>query len=316
VEFIQSVPAIVAPGVRLPDVFNPDWSRRAAAHAAAVCAGLVASQPLVGWVTDRHLEWGHAPAPGRPSLLQVCLSLEPGFAAYHAAWEFVLALHAGKLESLSRAWGIAVPNKEVLRELTRSEQGIATRGYLRDEARWAREFARRYFSVTAAAVRVVDPHHLVLGCRFAGRAGASVLAECAYPAVDVALPDWRDLPAPGVGPLAPVLAGDVAWHLESAPPPAAGGRPRRLTTVERMLRRARTTLDRLARHPGVIGYFWAQWQDEPGEQPPFARGLVHGNGTEAREHTEVLAPFNLRAEGLHRAPAPGRLTNSGRTSPA
>jgi hypothetical protein len=74
-----------------------------------------------------------------------------------------------------------------------------------------------------------------------------------------------------------------------------------LTTYERMLRRARSSLDRMARHPGVAGYFWAQWQDEPAEQPPFARGLVHVNGAEAREHVEVLAPFNLRAETLHRA---------------
>ena len=30
-----------------------------------------------------------------------------------------------------------------------------------------------------------------------GRAGAAVLAECTYPAVDVGLPDWRELPAAG-----------------------------------------------------------------------------------------------------------------------
>ena len=50
-----------------------------------------------------------------------------------------------------------------------------------------------------------------------------------------------------------------------------------------------------------VGYAWGQWQDEPGEQPPFARGLVHVNGAEAREHTELLASFNRRAESLRRA---------------
>lgn len=301
VEFCRVAPPIVAPGLRLPDVFDPEWPRLAQAHAAAVCGPHAGDRQLIGWVTDRRLEWAHLPAPGRPSLLQLCLSLEPRFAAYHAAWEFALALHGGKLDTLSRAWGIAVPNKEVVRERTRAEQGITTRGYLRDEARWAREFARRYFPVTAAAVRAADPHHLVLGCRFGGRAGAAVLAECTYPAVDVALLDWRELPPAGSRPLNPVLASDVAWAGEAAVPLPAGGRPRRLTTFERMLRRARTSLDRMARHPDVAGYFWSQWQDEPAEQPPFARGLVHVNGTEAREHVEVLAPFNLRAETLRRA---------------
>ena len=64
-----------------------------------------------------------------------------------------------------------------------------------------------------------------------------------------------------------------------------------------------TALDRLARHPAVVGYVWSQWQDEPGEQPPFARGLVHGNGTEAREHTELLVEFNARAELVRRTAA-------------
>jgi hypothetical protein len=53
----------------------------------------------------------------------------------------------------------------------------------------------------------------------------------------------------------------------------------------------------------VVGYVWSQWHDEPGEQPPFARGLVHVNGTEAREHTELLAEFNARADALRRTAA-------------
>jgi hypothetical protein len=301
VEFSRGGPLVVAPGLRLPDVFDPEWPRLAAAHAAAVCPPGADDPLLIGWVTDSRLEWAHLPAPGRPSLLQLCLSLEPGFAAYHAAWEFALALHGGKLDTLSRAWGVPVPNKEVVRELTRAERGLATRGYLRDEARWAREFARRYFSVTASAVRAADPHHLVLGCRFGGRAGAPVLAECAYPAVDVGLPDWREVPPAGGMPPRPVLASEVAWSEEVVSPATATRRPRRLTTIERMLRRGRTALDRLARHPDVVGYFWSQWQDEPSEQPPFARGLVHLNGAEAREHTELLSSFHLRAAALHAA---------------
>jgi hypothetical protein len=75
---------------------------------------------------------------------------------------------------------------------------------------------------------------------------------------------------------------------------------RKITTVERMLQRARVALERMARHPAVVGYAWGRWQDEPGEQPPFGRGLIHANGAEAREHTELLAHFNSRAEHLRR----------------
>jgi agarase len=305
VDFCRAARLIVAPGMRLPDVFEPEWGRVATTHARQMCASLVECPELIGWVTDDRLQWASPSPAGRPSLLQICLSLEPAFAAYHAAWEFVLALHGGRLDALARAWGASLPNKEVVRELTRADEGLGSRGYFRDEARWAREFARRYFNVTAAAIRAADPNHLVLGCRFDGLAGSAVLAECGYPAVDVALPNWSELPSPGVSPSHPVLASDVSWVHEEFSRAPSGSRTRRLTTVERMLRRARAAIDRMAKHPAVVGYAWSQWQDEPGEQPPFARGLVHVNGVEAREHTEVLAQFNLRVDALRRA-ASGR----------
>lgn len=314
VDFCRAGPLILAPGVRLPDVFDPDWPRRAAAHAAGVCASRVAARELLGWLTDDAPGWGQPTAAGpsaefgagRPSLLQVCLSLEPAFTAYHAAWEFALALHGGRLEALARAWGVPLANKEVVRERTRAEQGFGTRGYLRDDARWSREFARRYFTTTAAAIRAVDPNHLLLGCRFAGPVGASVLAECAYPAADVTLCDWSELPPAGAPAAGPLLAGNVCWAdaaFRTVPHStgsgqAATGSACRLTTVERMLRRGRAALERAARHPAVAGYVWRQWLDEPGEQPPFARGLVHLNGAEAREHTELLAGFNGCADTL------------------
>jgi hypothetical protein len=311
VDFCRGGPLLLGPGLRLPDVFSPDWPRVAAELATTTCAAQAKARTLLGWVTDDAIGWAQPWKGGRPSLLQLCLSLEPGMATYHAAWEFALALHGGKLEALARAWGVALANKEVLRELSRAEMGIGSRGYLRDEARWTREVARRYFSVATAAIRAADPHHLVFGCRFDGPIGAHVLAECGYPAVDVTMPDWSELP-PAEAATGPALASNVGWAEEAFWQPtvhrATTGEEKsptaqRLTAVERMLRRGRAALERTARHPAAIGYMWAQWQDDPGEQPPFGRGLVHRNGAEAREHTELLAQFNGRAETLRRRPA-------------
>lgn len=300
VDFVAAAPAITAGTARLPDVFSGDWPRLAAARARDACGPRREDRQLLGWISDDALGWAQPGPAGRPSLLQLCLSLEPGFAAYHAAWEFVLALHGGALEAVARAWGTALPNKEVVRERTRSDEGLGTRGYLRDDARWTREFARRYFNTAAAAIRAADPHHLYLGARHAGPPGPVVAGECGFGVVDVQLRDWRDLPPADREPAGPVLANDVTFataELMKLPPAA---RVLRLTSVEWMLRRARAALERMARHPAVVGYAWAQWQDEPGEQPPFGRGLVHVNGAEAREHTELLVPFNARVEPLRR----------------
>lgn len=305
VNFCGAGPMLLAPGLRLPDVFDAEWPRRTKLRAHEICGPLAEHRALVGWVTDDSLAWAQRPADDRPSLLQHCLSLEPGFAAYHAAWEFVLALHGGRLDAVAKAWSIALGNKEVLRDLTRQETGIATRGYGRDNARWSKEVARRYFATTAAAIRAADPNHLVMGCRFRRVEGGDVLGECCYPAVDVGLPDWREIPPVGArAGLQPIVAGEVAWTDDAFLRAPTRGYVARLTTVERMLRRARVALERMARHPGVVGYAWGQWQDEPGEQPPFARGVLHANGAEAREHTELLTQFNFRADSLHRCPTP------------
>lgn len=302
---------------RLPDVFDPDWSRMAALHAIEVCAPLARERQLIGWITDDDLGWAQSPpatedSGSPPTLLQICLSLEPGFAAYHAAWEFVLALHGGKLAAVGRAWGLPLANREVVRELTRVERGLAARGYRRDCARWSREFARRYFAGASAAIRAADPNHLVLGARARGPVGESVAAEGVYPAVDVPLLDAGELPLAGKIPPGPVLVDGFCWAERSfsAAVPAAVGRARRLTTVEWMLRRGRLALERMARHPAIVGYAWRQWLDEPGEQPPFARGLVHVNGAEAREHTELLAEFNARADLLRCAANPAEILPS------
>jgi hypothetical protein len=301
VDFCTAGACIHTGGARLPDVFDPEWPKAATGRAGEVCFPLSERRDLIGWITDDQPGWAQPGPAGRPSLLQVCLSLEPNFAAYHAAWEFVLALHGGRLDVLAKAWAQPITNKEVVRELTRTEQGIGTRGYLRDDARWSREFARRYFGLTTAAIRAHDPHHLVLGCRYGGRAGAAVLAESVYPAVDA---PWIDLDDLALVPAGPVLAGDFTWvdaRFLGEPGPR---RARGLTSVERMLRRGRTVLERAARHPAVVGYAWNRWRDGAGEQPPFAGGLVHLNDAEAREHTELLADINGRVHALRCSSTP------------
>jgi len=209
VDFCAAGALIHSNGARLPDVFDPDWPKMAAARAGEACLPSCERREVIGWLTDDQPGWAQPGPSGRPGLLQICLSLEPAFAAYHAAWEFVLALHAGRLEAMARAWGQpTIKNKEVVRELTRGDRGIATRGYVRDDARWSQEFARRYFALTAAAIRAHDPHHLVLGCRFGVPAGAAVLSQCAAPAVDM---PWIDLDEIAQVPAGPVLAGDFTW---------------------------------------------------------------------------------------------------------
>lgn len=279
-------------GVRLPDVFDAAWPAQAMARAAAICAPQAENPRVLGWLTDDGARWAVQPAVDHPGLLQVCLSLEPGLAAYHAAWEFVLALHQGRLDELAGSWEVPLPNKETLRAMTRQERGIVTRGYLRDHERWVGEFARRYFRFAATAIRAQAPHHLVLGCRWHGPVGP-VWWEACSASVDVALAGLEELPDHA---RAPVLLDAVDWTGGGL---ARGGVPpvsTPTTAVASALPPGRLALSRAVAHPAVVGYAWNRWQDRPGEEAPTGSGLVHGNGIEACEHTEWLTALHDRVD--------------------
>ncbi|MDF3059792.1 MAG: hypothetical protein K0R17_4007 [Rariglobus sp.] len=296
------VRVIHSQGVYLPDVFDPGWLASCDAQAAVASAPWSGRTDFIGYYTDDAPGWGE-PRPDRPSLLQICLSLEPAFSAYHAAWEFVLAPHGGDLAALAREWGVELSNREVVRQRTLAERPLTTAGYLRDQTRFAREFARRYFTTTSSALRRHDPDHLNLGCRFAQPPGEAVLAECVYPQVDVV--SWRchapdfarqvQIYAGATGmPLLPTGFGLSNERFRTAAFSSSSGP----TRIERMLRDGRRALVAACEHPSVVGYEWARWADESDEMPPFGAGLVHVDDREAIEHTELIAQINARAERL------------------
>ncbi|HEX2854628.1 MAG TPA: hypothetical protein VHO24_15460 [Opitutaceae bacterium] len=310
--FRQAVPEamIKLGGALLPDVFDPRWVAGCDLLAAAICPLRRERPDLIGYFTDHGLQWAQprtgpdAPRKQRPSLLQICLSLEPSFPAYHAAWEFALAPHAGELATLAAAWGIE-PNKQALRQLTLADTPLLSAAYLGDHERFTREFARRYVEVCAAAVRRHDPDHLVLGCPFDAPPGAAVLGAFAAPAVDVlslhcatetvfeTIDDFARLNA------MPVLLAEFSWTGKAFTKKQTQER-RQLTSVERMLSSARAALTRACTHPALVGYVWSRWADAPDDTPPFGQGLVHLDDHEAREHTELLTEINTHAEAVRR----------------
>jgi hypothetical protein len=316
VGFRQAAPetTIKLCGALLPDVFDPRWAEACDLLAAETCLAHRESRDLLGYFSDCGLQWaqprvGPAAARGeRPSLLQICLSLEPSFPAYHAAWEFALAPHGGNFETLAQAWEIE-PNKQALRQLTLADTPLVSAGYRRDHERFTREFARRYFQTCAAAIRHYDPNHLILGCRSEAPPGAAVLVEAVAPAVDVlsitcdreavfeTLDEyWRTNAMP-------LLLAEFSWSGEGFTQKNTGPDRRRLTTIERMLAKGRLALARAVAHPALVGWAWSRWADGPEDAPPFGQGLVHLDDSEAREHSELFADLNARAEALRRAAA-------------
>ncbi len=297
-----AVPSLRLGGANVPDVFDRRWVDVCQARAAEVAERWRADRDLLGYVPDDGLNWAQLPAataeggaPDRPSLLQICLSLEPSMAAYHAAWEFVLAPYGGELAAMAAAWGAELSGRLVLRQWTQEDRALHSPGYRADDERFTREFARRYFGTTAAALREHDSEHLVWGGRFTGIVSTPVLQE-AMTATDGLLLAANGAEIEGnSGGLGPWLRDDFAWNL----PVFQNHEAAELSGMERMVSGGRAALTKAINHPACVGYNWAAWRaGNAWAVPPWPAGLVFDDDRPVLVHVEPLRSINVRAEAM------------------
>ena len=284
-------------GVALPDVFDPRW-----AEAVAQRVRLAATTTSVaGYLLDGELRWGGEPVAdvpmARPGLLQVCLSLDPSHAAYHAAWEFVLATRSGGLADLARDWSLRLPNKETLRQMTLEEVVVDTPTHRVDLERFLREFCQRYHRIVSDAVRVVDGTRLCFSAPVSASTPAVVRAQAAAQA-DVLLVDEPGLGG-GRAPEMVRLTGG-ALSLRNREPGAhhACG----VSELERQVVGIRETLTAWCRDPRVVGYVWSPFVGgDLIQQGAACPGLLDESGRINPLRADPVAAVNAVATSLRAA---------------
>lgn len=349
----------------MPDVFDPLWLAYVDTRVANVTA-TTSSAPfnLVGYYTDNELSWPHfcdafkCPPPSSTplpitqqglGLLQQCLSLTPDRPAYTAAWAFVLARHGGSLAALSTAWELSTPvtsQAELAALYTQNNLTIASAGLREDDDAWlgVEGYGGTYFNATAAAIRRVDPNHLILGCKYGGPVSASTYASNAAGHDVVSLDNYRyDMAArvqavvSATGGGAPVIVAEFSWEGSGCPVapgadelgccapgamPAIGGFPcpvplelpsNNLTNLDRMYCNGGYSLAETLAVPQLVGWTWYRWVDEGGEQAsPFTQlGLVDMRDGVKPYAVSLLTSINTAAEGIHQDGRWGGLGTTG-----
>ena len=279
-------------GVNLPDVFDPQWEELA----EQVVNGVMPTASLAGYVSDSELSWGEAAEEGvalkRPTLLQVCLSLDPAYAAYHAAWEFVFALRNGDWGRLMADWGLTLSNKEALRQMTRDERPIDSVGYRVDLARFTQQMALRYFGGVSRILQAVDPGRLWLSSPLRAATPKEVRAIAAQHC-DVLLVDELGL-VEGSG---PELLVDVNWARGMGE--ARDGDAVGLSDLERMMQRGRERLLAAMAAPQVVGYLWGQYGGgDIAMTGPFTGGLLDEMGRVNHANVQGLQAINRVAASV------------------
>jgi len=146
-----------------PNVFSPRFALFCEKMARQRCAPYIDDPWLVGYFIDNELEWSAWTGGG----LVVDTMKQP---AENSAKRVLITLFKERhatVADFNATWGAALVHWDDLPALTVLPRAV-TPAAVEDERLFTRLVAERYFAVTSAAIRKADPHHMVMGCRFAG----------------------------------------------------------------------------------------------------------------------------------------------------
>lgn len=300
-----------------PDVFSTNWARHCDERARAVCAPAKDDRALIGYFLDNELEWygKHGRADG---LFEETWKLAADRPAKRE-WVARVETAPGGLPAFNAEFGTAFADAAALAADQSPRRPRTEAGRARAQ-QWVRHVAEAYFRVATEAVRRHDHNHLIVGCRFAGRAPdvwdiagryCDVVSVNIYPRIDVE----RGVPAA-------VRDEIAAWHRAAGRPlmvtewsfpaldaglPSRHGAGMRVDTQAQRAQCFRHFQAFLFREPHVVGSCYFMYLDEPplGISSTFPEdsnyGLVSNDDVPWPELVAAASALNPRAADLHRA---------------
>ena len=306
-----------------PDVFSPRWPAHCRIVARKMAQESRGDPWCLGTFLDNELEWYGK----NGSLVDEIFKLAPAAPAKRALLDWMLK-RWGNLAGVNRRLGTDYADEQAFlaattvpgggggrsaRKTAGGNAGAASGGGLAEmRDAFLAELAERYFSVPAKALREADPDHLVLGCRFAGRAPEAVLAAAGqyndvftfntYPRVDFENV-WRDDGAGGAVERVPRELAEMyrvvrrpmiitEWSFPALDSglPCKHGAGMRVDTQEQKAACYRIFANAMADLPFMAGYHYFMWADEPapGISSTFPEDSNYGLVNEKDETYETL----------------------------
>ena len=297
----------------LPDIFHPDWLVAIDRKARALCSPLRTSKQLIGYFTDNEIGFGKADDFGLDlgfnagqfdfSLLRQILGMKTGEPSFEIAWDFILKRHDNSFEKLSDAWMVKISKKEDIKQLNDSKTSFPGKEFNEDAKAFVKLYADRYFELAYKTIRRYDPNHLVLGCRFGAPPPTDIL--------DAIMP-WTDvISANNYQPILyerydtiykysglPLLIGEFSWNTDLYKKvPFQDESTQSLSVKERMFKRGKATLERMALHDGIVGYTWYRWVQGTCTDEKFFDGVVNYDDS-LEMHSTELKKVNTEMESL------------------
>ena len=314
-------------GARLPagssgnssmrDPFDPQFARACAASFRAKASHLRLDPWCLGCFVDNELPWNGDAWTGNGAKTEPdTLALE-ALAAPHGqpakrAFQRQLQAKYGAVANFNRAWGASLGSWDDFD--APFHLAFAPSAACRaDRTEFVYRFALRYFTVVCETLHQFDPHHLYLGCRFAGRNAAAeraAAAVCDVVSFNVYEPRLEPAAWASVQRLSkPCLVSEFQFGAQDRGM-FAGGLVPALSQAQRAVM-YRDYVNSVLDNPAFVGVHWYKYADEPltgrsldGENSNI--GFVSVTDTPYPEMTtasrQTLATAYARHLGLSAAP--------------
>jgi hypothetical protein len=297
----------------LNSVFSEDFEKRVKENARKA-EKFRGDSNLIGYFLDNELPWWGEfgwKTDNQKTLLELYAAGGVEDANKEALKNFLIDRYSSNIDAFNQVWGTHLDSFQdfyksiVLIPKTKRQQA--------DANAWAGVVAERYFSVTTKALKEVDPHHLILGVRFAGEAPWEVVDACAKYCDVISVNQYQKSGNIDKDLLdniyfkthKPILLTEYSFRAvknQSDDPNTKGADvtvPTQLDRAEYFDRFARQLLDL----PYIVGLHWFQWADQSphgrfdGEDSNY--GLVDIHDREYALLTGKHAQLNLAADSLH-----------------
>jgi len=178
------------------DFWDPAWAAHAAATITRVARRYRDDRNVLGYFIDNELPWTFALHDlGRPGRELFIMGRYFHYPAGRPVLLQFLRKRYRSLDDLGADFPGATLRGADWSTLDWSTTTLGAKVTPRGEATldaWAGVMARRYFAVTAGALRAADPHHLNLGLKFIGGLTPISVLKAEVPYVDVVSVDFYD----------------------------------------------------------------------------------------------------------------------------
>ncbi|HEX2999209.1 MAG TPA: beta-galactosidase, partial [Armatimonadota bacterium] len=298
-----------------PNVFHPRFASWCERRARQICTPEREDPWLLGYFLDNELEW-YGKNGSEIGMVDEVFKKPATHSAKQALIRFLRDRYP-TIDAFNRAWGTTVTSYDALAATTEPLTPRNTAG-LKDCHAFVRLIADRYFAATTAAIRKADPNHMILGCRFAGRAPGvwdiagkylDIVSVNYYGHVDIDRGISTDMPQAMTKDYAeckrPMMMTEWSFPALDAGLPCEHGAGQRVPTQKDKSRCYAIYQQKLFSLPFMVGSDYFMWVDQPalGIATTFPEdsnyGLVNEWDTAWPDLTQTATRVNPLAYVLH-----------------